>query len=193
MHKSATKCNKTIGKWCKSKHGASKIIDTFETYQAAFQMRATLANILTGNCGQAGTWPCPRGEDSAQMACTAAARVLSSLCAVAKDSSSTFCSSSISFSSSSPALRSAYMENPSACPSPCPCCPPNSSQRRCLRKTSRRKRGRRLISPLLVVEGAAPPPPEMLAQLDCVAAAGLATRKRGELSSWCEPSEGIMP
>jgi hypothetical protein len=27
-------CNETIGKWCKNKHGASKIIDTFETYQA---------------------------------------------------------------------------------------------------------------------------------------------------------------
>jgi hypothetical protein len=35
MHKSATKCNETIGKWCKNKHGASKIIDTFETYQEA--------------------------------------------------------------------------------------------------------------------------------------------------------------
>jgi hypothetical protein len=33
MHKSTTKCNETIGKWCKNKHGASKIIDTFETYQ----------------------------------------------------------------------------------------------------------------------------------------------------------------
>jgi hypothetical protein len=33
MHKSATKCNETIGKWYKNKHGASKIIDTFETYQ----------------------------------------------------------------------------------------------------------------------------------------------------------------
>jgi hypothetical protein len=32
MHKSATKCNETICKWCKNKHGASKIIDTFETY-----------------------------------------------------------------------------------------------------------------------------------------------------------------
>jgi hypothetical protein len=32
MHKSATKCNETIGKWCKNKHGASKIIDTLETY-----------------------------------------------------------------------------------------------------------------------------------------------------------------
>jgi hypothetical protein len=35
MHKSATKCNETIGKWCKNKHGASKIIDMFETYQRA--------------------------------------------------------------------------------------------------------------------------------------------------------------
>jgi hypothetical protein len=33
MHKSATKCYETVGKWCKNKHGASKIIDTFETYQ----------------------------------------------------------------------------------------------------------------------------------------------------------------
>jgi hypothetical protein len=35
MYKNATKCNETIGKWCKTKHGASKIIDTFEMYQAA--------------------------------------------------------------------------------------------------------------------------------------------------------------
>jgi hypothetical protein len=28
-------CNETQGKWCKNKHGASKIIDTFETYQEA--------------------------------------------------------------------------------------------------------------------------------------------------------------
>jgi hypothetical protein len=33
MHKSATKCNEIVGKWCKNKHGASKIIDTLETYQ----------------------------------------------------------------------------------------------------------------------------------------------------------------
>jgi hypothetical protein len=33
MHKSATKCNETLGKWCKNKHEASKIIDTLETYQ----------------------------------------------------------------------------------------------------------------------------------------------------------------
>jgi hypothetical protein len=35
MHKSATKCNETQGKWCKNKHGASKIIDTFETYHSS--------------------------------------------------------------------------------------------------------------------------------------------------------------
>jgi hypothetical protein len=35
MHKNATKCNKTLSKWCKNKHEASKIIDMFETYQPA--------------------------------------------------------------------------------------------------------------------------------------------------------------
>jgi hypothetical protein len=34
MHKSATKCNEIVGKWCKNKHGASKIIDTLETYHS---------------------------------------------------------------------------------------------------------------------------------------------------------------
>jgi hypothetical protein len=33
MHKNATKCNETQRKWCKNKHGSSKIIDTLETYQ----------------------------------------------------------------------------------------------------------------------------------------------------------------
>jgi hypothetical protein len=37
MYKNATKCNETLGKWCKTKHGASKIIDTFETYQLALK------------------------------------------------------------------------------------------------------------------------------------------------------------
>jgi hypothetical protein len=32
MHKNTTKCNKTQSKWCTNKHGASKIIDMFETY-----------------------------------------------------------------------------------------------------------------------------------------------------------------
>jgi hypothetical protein len=35
MHKNATKCNETLSKLYKNKHGASKIIDTFETYQYA--------------------------------------------------------------------------------------------------------------------------------------------------------------
>jgi hypothetical protein len=35
MHKNITKCNKTQSKWCVNKHGASKIIDTFEMYQQA--------------------------------------------------------------------------------------------------------------------------------------------------------------
>jgi hypothetical protein len=35
MHKSAIKCNETVGKWCKNKHRASKIIDTLETYHPA--------------------------------------------------------------------------------------------------------------------------------------------------------------
>jgi hypothetical protein len=34
MHKSATKCNETLSKWCKNKHGASKIMDTLETYHS---------------------------------------------------------------------------------------------------------------------------------------------------------------
>jgi hypothetical protein len=37
MHKSATMCNEIQGKWCKNKHGASKIIDTFETYQVSLR------------------------------------------------------------------------------------------------------------------------------------------------------------
>jgi hypothetical protein len=38
MHKCATKCNETLSKWCKNKHGASKIIDTFETYQCFIKL-----------------------------------------------------------------------------------------------------------------------------------------------------------
>jgi hypothetical protein len=29
------KCNEIQGKWCKNKHGASKIIDTLETYHGS--------------------------------------------------------------------------------------------------------------------------------------------------------------
>jgi hypothetical protein len=47
MHKSATKCNETIGKWCKNKHGASKIIDTFETYHPPPLMVISISQDLT--------------------------------------------------------------------------------------------------------------------------------------------------
>jgi hypothetical protein len=43
MHKNATKCNETLSKWCKNKHGASKNIDTFETYHL---LREKLAAVL---------------------------------------------------------------------------------------------------------------------------------------------------
>jgi hypothetical protein len=33
MYKNAMKCKETLSKWCKNKHGASKIMDTLETYQ----------------------------------------------------------------------------------------------------------------------------------------------------------------
>jgi hypothetical protein len=39
MHKSATKCNETLSKWCKNKHGVSKIIDTFEMYQGLLEVQ----------------------------------------------------------------------------------------------------------------------------------------------------------
>jgi hypothetical protein len=43
MHKSATKCNEIVGKWCKNKHGASKIMDTLETYQCYGWLRIYVA------------------------------------------------------------------------------------------------------------------------------------------------------
>jgi hypothetical protein len=48
MHKNATKCNKTQSKWCINKHGASKIIDTLETYQ-----RSVNKNLVTIGCTEA--------------------------------------------------------------------------------------------------------------------------------------------
>jgi hypothetical protein len=48
MYKSATKCNETIGKWCKNKHGASKIIDTFETYQRARGCPGVVSGVVIG-------------------------------------------------------------------------------------------------------------------------------------------------
>jgi hypothetical protein len=37
MHKNTTKCNETLSKWCKNRHGASKIMDTLETYHLAIK------------------------------------------------------------------------------------------------------------------------------------------------------------
>jgi hypothetical protein len=48
MHKNATKCNKTQSKWCINKHGASKIIDTFETYQSAQKYVHLDEGLVTG-------------------------------------------------------------------------------------------------------------------------------------------------
>jgi hypothetical protein len=48
MHKNATKCNETLSKWCKNKHGASKIIDTFETYQAPFSSLGECVGLGSG-------------------------------------------------------------------------------------------------------------------------------------------------
>jgi hypothetical protein len=56
MHKNATKCNETLSKWCKNKHGASKIIDTFETYQSAreiwtkLEQKYDVSKIIEDDC-----------------------------------------------------------------------------------------------------------------------------------------------
>jgi hypothetical protein len=48
MHKNATKCNETLSKWCKNKHGASKIIDTLETIISVGEWRMTMTAINHG-------------------------------------------------------------------------------------------------------------------------------------------------
>jgi hypothetical protein len=58
MYKNATKCNETIGKWCKNKHGASKIIDTFETYQIPSHCEDRCASCMyNAKEGMSGTTP----------------------------------------------------------------------------------------------------------------------------------------
>jgi hypothetical protein len=60
MHKSATKCNETLGKWRKNKHGASKIIDTLETYHS--HITGLRPNKSTrGSCRSSAS---PRGFES---------------------------------------------------------------------------------------------------------------------------------
>jgi hypothetical protein len=48
MCKNAMKCNKTQSKWYINKHGASKIIDMFETYQGTPWMCLWLEGIVDG-------------------------------------------------------------------------------------------------------------------------------------------------
>jgi hypothetical protein len=47
------KCNETQGKWCKNKHGASKIIDTFETYHPPLE---DAAGDVAAPCRRWGRW-----------------------------------------------------------------------------------------------------------------------------------------
>jgi hypothetical protein len=56
MHKNATKCNETLSKWCKNKHGASKIIDTFETYHRAVALPKHLIALLSYMFEEARFW-----------------------------------------------------------------------------------------------------------------------------------------
>jgi hypothetical protein len=53
MHKNAAKCNKTQRKWCINKHGASKIIDTFGTYQTAVTFQIGVQKLLKIYFGKA--------------------------------------------------------------------------------------------------------------------------------------------
>jgi hypothetical protein len=52
MHKNATKCNKTQSKWCIKKHGASKIIGTFETYQGRLSLLKRQAKTAMDQAGK---------------------------------------------------------------------------------------------------------------------------------------------
>jgi hypothetical protein len=66
MYKNATKCNETLSKWCKNKHGASKIIDTFETYQL-IRTRSLGSNQGKGQRVQ--KFPNVQGEIQALLMC----------------------------------------------------------------------------------------------------------------------------
>jgi hypothetical protein len=50
MHKNATKCNKTLSKWYKNKHGASKIMDTLEMYHTPVSRLASPASAIRKLC-----------------------------------------------------------------------------------------------------------------------------------------------
>jgi hypothetical protein len=46
MHKNAMKYNETLSKWCKNKHGASKIMDMLETYHTPPRASKRLKNVV---------------------------------------------------------------------------------------------------------------------------------------------------
>jgi hypothetical protein len=52
MHKNAMKYNKTQIKWCINKHGASKIIDTFEMYHHVASAAAVSASNSEAAMGE---------------------------------------------------------------------------------------------------------------------------------------------
>jgi hypothetical protein len=60
MHKNATKYNETLSKWCKNKHGASKIMDTLETYQVA--MMTCVVVVLSQRSSSARVMPISSSE-----------------------------------------------------------------------------------------------------------------------------------
>jgi hypothetical protein len=58
MHNNATKCNETLSKCCKNKHGASKIIDTLEMYQGGvMSYKFSLDNFCFISCGKSIVYP----------------------------------------------------------------------------------------------------------------------------------------
>jgi hypothetical protein len=51
------KCNETQSKWCNNEHGASKIIDTFETYQGVEAMaKVASPQVGAARLGRAPWW-----------------------------------------------------------------------------------------------------------------------------------------
>jgi hypothetical protein len=60
MHKSAMKYNKTLSKWCKNKHGASKIIDMFETYQGPTRGATSRSLGIISAFGHIMNYFCPK-------------------------------------------------------------------------------------------------------------------------------------
>jgi hypothetical protein len=87
MHKNATKCNETICKWCKNKHGASKIIDTFETYHTTSGVVSNASNPLTLISVEKTPTPCVKKPKTVKTFSTKSAEIFRSM---GDNSSTTF-------------------------------------------------------------------------------------------------------